>query len=129
MLATHRPSAVLRGRAKPGLAAKRATHLGVRIPVWITIAAAVLVGLFGLYRVYLGTRPPVEASQRRGLYSMSNKAHIFVGLIYLALCASLIGVSLGWNPFGSSIGPATEKPAKDKAPTKDGVPIDGLPKK
>ena len=79
----------------------------MRIPVWITIVAAVLVGLFGLYRVYLGTRPAVEAGQRRGLYAMSNKAHIFVGLIYLALCASLIGVSLGWNPLGNSVGPET----------------------
>jgi hypothetical protein len=101
----------------------------VRIPVWITLAAAILVGLFGVYRIYLGTRPPAEASQRRGLYSMSSKAHFFVGAIYLALCAALIATSLGWNPFGNSVGPATEKPAKDEAPTKGGVPIDGLPSK
>jgi hypothetical protein len=101
----------------------------VRIPVWITLGAAVLVAVFGLYRIYLATRPPAEASQRRGIYSMSSKMHLFVGLIYLALSGALIATSFGWNPFGDSVGPATEKPAKDKAPTKGGVPVDQLPTK
>ena len=100
----------------------------MRIPVWITLAAAALVGLFGLYRIYLGTRPPAEASQRRGLYSMSSKAHFFVGAIYLALCAALIATSLGWNPFGDAFSVGSKKPPPSEAPQRAPVPIDQLKK-
>jgi hypothetical protein len=105
----------------------------VRIPVWLTLAVAALVIIFGGYRIYLATRrtdeDPAAQPGRRGFYSMGKRAHLFIGIIYLALGVGLIATSFGWNPFGSSIGPSTETPAKDKAPTKGGVPIDQLPAK
>ncbi|HEY5922405.1 MAG TPA: hypothetical protein VIV11_12075 [Kofleriaceae bacterium] len=106
----------------------------MRIPVWLTLAIAALVIIFGSYRLYLATRPTVdkgddpEAPRRRGFYSMSKRAHLFVGIIYLALGAGLIATSFGWNPFGGSMGPDTETPSKDNAPTKSSVPTDQLPK-
>ena len=103
----------------------------MRIPVWLTLAIAALVIIFGAYRLYLATRPPAEPTEapRRGFYTMSKRAHLFVGIIYLALGAGLIATSFGWNPFGGNIGPDTTKPTKDTAPTKTGVPTDQLPTK
>jgi hypothetical protein len=76
----------------------------VRIPVWLTLGIAALVIIFGSYRLYLATRPADDsAAPRRGLYSMSKRAHLFVGIIYLLLGAGLIATSFGFNPFG---GPA-----------------------
>ena len=80
--------------------AKRATHPFVRIPVWLTIGIAALVIIFGLYRLYLATRKVDVAQPRRGLYSMSKKMHLFVGVIYLLLGSGLIATSFGFNPFG-----------------------------
>lgn len=102
----------------------------MRIPVWVTIAAALFVGLFGAYRIYLGTRKP-EASDapRRGFYAMGKRTHLFIGALYLILAGMLVAMSFGWTPFGNAVGPSTETPAKDKAPTTKGIPIDQLPKK
>jgi hypothetical protein len=100
----------------------------VRIPVWVTIAAAVFVGLFGAYRVYLGTRKAAASDEpRKGFYAMGRKTHLFIGALYLVLSGMLIAMSLGWTPFGDAVGPSTEKPAKGEAPTKSGIPIDQLP--
>ena len=97
----------------------------MRIPVWLTLAVAGLVIIFGSYRIYLATRPVVEEPARRGLYRMSKRMHLVVGAIYLLLGVGLIATSMGWNPFGDSV--PSETPSKDKAPTK-GVPIDTLKK-
>jgi hypothetical protein len=73
----------------------------VRIPVWLTLAIAALVIIFGSYRLYLATRPVDEsAPPRRGLYSMSKRAHLMVGIVYLLLGAGLIATTFGFNPFG-----------------------------
>lgn len=102
----------------------------MRIPVWVTIAAALFVGLFGAYRIYLGTRKPADAdAPRRGYYAMGKRTHLFIGALYLILAGMLVAMSFGWTPLGNAVGPATEKPAKDKAPTSKGIPIDQLPKK
>jgi hypothetical protein len=93
----------------------------------LTLAIAALVIGFGAFRIYLATTKK-ELPPGRGLYRMGRRAHLFVGIIYLALGAGLIATSFGWNPFASQIGPSTEKPSKDKAPTKSGVPSDQLPK-
>ena len=47
----------------------------------------------------------------------------------LLLGGALVATSFGWNPFGNLFGGETETPSKDKAPTKDGIPVDGLPGK
>jgi hypothetical protein len=102
----------------------------VRIPVWVTIGAALFVGLFGAYRIYLGTRKPVEGDgNRRGFYAMGKKTHLFIGGLYLILASMLVAMSLGWTPFGAAVGPSTKTPPKNEAPTKTGIPIDQLPKK
>ncbi len=103
----------------------------MRIPVWLTLGVAVVVILFGAYRIYIATRPADEdAKPKSRLYQMSKRTHLFVGVIYLLLGAGLIATSFGWNPFGNHIGPDTEKPSPDKAPAKSStVPIDQLPNK
>ena len=83
----------------------------MRIPVWLTLGIAALVIIFGAYRIYLATRPAADenAAPRRGLYAMSKKMHVFVGVIYLLLGAGLIATSFGFNPFG---GPAAGEQTK-----------------
>lgn len=100
------------------------------IPVWLTLGVAILVILFGVHRLRLSFRSAEEeerARQRKGLYGMGRSTHRLVGIVYLLLGAALIATSFGWNPFGNMIGPSTETPAKDKAPTTKTLPIDQLP--
>lgn len=107
----------------------------MHVPVWLTLAVAVVVIVFGGYRIWLATRPrdvKAEASKRggalgSGFYRMSPRTHVLVGVVYLLLGGSLIATSFGWTPFGDSIGPNTAKPSKDNAPTTTGVPIDQVP--
>ena len=77
---------------------------GVRIPVWLTLAIAAVVILFGVYRIKLGlTRTDEQeaaAKKRGGLYSMSKRTHLVVGIVYLLLASGLVAVSFGWNPWG-----------------------------
>ena len=102
----------------------------MRIPVWLTLAVAILVILFGAHRIRLSFRSEDEeapARPRKGLYAMSRRTHRVIGTVYLLLGAALIGATFGWNPFGDLFGPATEVPAKDTAPTSTTIPIDQLP--
>jgi len=105
----------------------------VRIPVWFALAAAVLVTLFGAYRIKLGLTMSAEqeatARQRGGLYGMGKRFHLFIGVIYVLMGVALTAMAFGWQPFGNAIGPDTTVPSKDKAPTKSGVPTDQLPSK
>ena len=108
----------------------------MRVPVWLTLGVAVLVLVFGAYRIRLALKKPEPESQERGagvmgrgFYRMSSRTHLLIGVVYILLGAGLIATSFGWNPLGNSFGPDTEKPAKDKAPTHNGVPIDQLPTK
>ena len=105
----------------------------MRIPVWLTLGVAAVVIIFGLYRIRIALvrtdEQEAQAKAKGGLYSMSKRTHLFVGIVYLALGAGLIATSFGWNPFGNSIGPDTETPSKENAPTKSGVPTDQLPAK
>jgi hypothetical protein len=41
---------------------------------------------------------------------------------------ALIAMAFGWHPFGGQVGPATQAPTKDKAPSTN-VPTDQLPTK
>ena len=103
----------------------------VRIPVWLTIAVAVLVVVFGIHRIRLSMRSDeleAVAQKRKGLYAMSRRTHRLVGVVYLLLGAALVATALGWNPFGSWIGPDTETPKKGAEPTTTPLPVDGLKK-
>jgi hypothetical protein len=99
-------------------AAPRGTHPLVSIPVWLLYAVAGLVIIFGAYRIYLATRPTSDAPDqpaRRGLYSMSKRTHLMVGIVYLLLGGGLIATSFGWNPFGGGEpAPQPTKPAPAK---------------
>jgi hypothetical protein len=103
----------------------------MRVPVWLTLGVAVLVCVFGLYRIRMAFRSDEEdqrARERKGLYGMGRRTHFLVGVIYLLLGAGLVATTYGWNPLGGMIGPRTERPASDAAPSKPGsVPIDQLP--
>ncbi|MBV8761905.1 MAG: hypothetical protein JO257_31720 [Deltaproteobacteria bacterium] len=107
----------------------------MRVPVWLTLGVAVLVLVFGLYRIRLALRKPEPESEAgsgvmgRGFYRMSSRTHLFIGVIYILLSAGLIATTFGWNPLGNSFGPDTKEPPKDQAPTHKGVPIDQLPTK
>jgi hypothetical protein len=102
----------------------------MRIPVWLTLAVAILVILFGAHRIRLSFRSEADgprARPRKGLYSMSRRSHRVIGAVYLLLGAALIGATFGWSPFGALFGPATEVPAKGEAPASTTIPIDHLP--
>ena len=101
----------------------------MRIPVWLTVAIAILVTGFGAFRIYLAMKKPVEDDGRRGgFYRMSRRTHALIGTVYLLLGAALIATTLGWNPFGDLFGVDTETPPKSEAPSTS-VPVDQLPKK
>ncbi len=100
----------------------------MRVPIWLTLGVAALVMIFGVYRIRMGFRTDEEdrrARERKGLYGMGRRTHFLIGIVYLLLGGALVATSFGWNPFGRSIGPDTEKPSKDTAPTKGGIPVDG----
>lgn len=105
----------------------------MRIPVWFALTVAAFVVLFGAYRIKLGlTLSPEQedtARKRGGLYAMGKRFHLFVGIIYIAMGVALTAMAFGWTPLGDVVGPGTETPPKDEAPTKTGVPIDQLPTK
>jgi hypothetical protein len=101
----------------------------LRLPIWLTLGIAALVIIFGVYRIILSRRSDDEqerAAARKGLYGMSRRTHLLIGIVYLLLGAGVVAVSFGWNPFGGWFGPKTEVPSKDKAPSK-GIPVDKLP--
>jgi len=103
----------------------------MRVPVWLTLGVAILVLLFGAHRIRIAFRSDEEderARSRKGLYAMRRRTHFLVGVVYLLLGAALIATTFGWNPIGSMIGPPTEPPRKETAPTKAGtISIDHLP--
>jgi len=103
----------------------------MRVPVWLTLGVALLVCVFGAYRIRIAFRSDEEderARARKGLYAMGRRTHFLIGVIYLLLGAALIATSFGWNPVGGMLGPRTEAPGKDAAPSKPGtIPIDQLP--
>lgn len=107
----------------------------MRVPQWLTFAIAVIVMIFGGYRLWLATRKQPEEDQdersarrRKGFYGMSKKTHLAIGILYMLLAAGLIATSLGFNPFASAVGPDTAPPTKDTAPSKS-VPPDGIDRK
>jgi hypothetical protein len=102
----------------------------MRIPQWLVLGLGALVFLWGAYRIRIGFRSDAEderAKSRKGLYAMARRTHALIGLVYLLLGGALIATGFGWNPLGGLFGPEVDTPAKDKAPTSTGVPIDTIP--
>ncbi len=104
---------------------------GVHIPFWLTLLVALLVCVFGAYRIRMAFRDDdaqQRAKERGGLYSMARRSHFLIGLVYLLLGAGLVATSFGWNPMAGMFGPEVT-PAKPGAePTSTGVPVDQLKK-
>jgi hypothetical protein len=78
----------------------------VHVPSWLTLAIAIVVIAFGLYRMRLALRKPnPEADAKRGgYYRMAPRTHALVGIVYLLLGGALIATTFGWNPLGGLIG-------------------------
>lgn len=81
------------------------------VPIWLTLLVAGMVIAFGLYRIYLATRKlPAAADrpsfQQKGLYAMSPRRHLLIGIIYLILGAMLIAGAFGvrFSPFAGAGG-------------------------
>jgi hypothetical protein len=97
----------------------------MRVPVWLTLGVALLVCVFGAYRIRLAFRSDAEderARERKGLYAMGRRTHFLVGLIYLLLGGALIATSFGWNPFSDVFASRSESPRNDPAPTMSPAP-------
>jgi hypothetical protein len=95
----------------------------VHVPQWLTIGVAVIVIIFGLYRMRIAFRTDEQdarARARKGLYAMGRRTHFLIGVVYLLLGGALVATSFGWNPLGGMFGPGSETPSKDKAPAADG---------
>jgi hypothetical protein len=107
----------------------------VRVPVWLTLGFAIILVVWGAFRIRLGLKKPApdaEGGARMmggGLSRMNPRTHLLLGVVYILFGIALVATSFGWNPLGNSYGPNTEKPSKDKAPTKSGIPVDQLPAK
>jgi hypothetical protein len=105
----------------------------MRIPVWLTIVAAIFVTGFGAFRIYVATRKADPSADpdapRSGFNRMSSRMNLAMGVIYILLGVGLIAVSAGWNPLGGMFSSDTKKPAKDEAPTQVQMPKDQLPEK
>lgn len=105
----------------------------MRIPVWLTLGIAVLAFVWGGYRIRIALRSDDEdqrarAEGKRGLFALARRTHLLFGVAYLLLGVMLVATTLGWNPLGGLIGPRTEVPPRDAAPSKPGsVPPDQLP--
>ena len=90
----------------------------MRIPVWLTLAIAILVILFGIHRLRLSLRSETEPDPsvpRKGLYAMSKRAHLVIGLVYLLLGAALVATSFGWAPFADYFDSPAAGPTKDSS--------------
>jgi uncharacterized iron-regulated membrane protein len=93
----------------------------MHVPAWLTIGVALLVCVFGLYRISIAFRSDEEDSRaraRKGLYAMGRRTHFLIGVIYLLLGGALVATTYGWSPLGGAFGTGTEVPSKDAAPTK-----------
>src|SRR5688572_21229675 len=103
----------------------------MRIPLWLTIAAAIFVTGFGAFRIYVATRKPDPNTDpdapRSGFNRMSSRMNLAMGVLYILLGVGLIAVSAGWNPLGGMFAADTKKPGKDEAPTPAQMPKDQLP--
>jgi hypothetical protein len=81
----------------------------------LTLAIAIIVLVFGLYRIRLAMRKPdpENDAKRGGYYRMAPRTHALVGIVYLLLAGALIATTFGWNPLGGLVGPSpsTTSPA------------------
>jgi len=85
----------------------------MRVPVWLTLGVAILVCVFGAYRIRLAFRSNEEderARAKKGLYAMGRRTHFLIGVVYLLLGAALIATTYGWSPLGTLFAPGGDAP-------------------
>jgi hypothetical protein len=102
----------------------------MRVPPWLTLGVAILVCVFGAYRIRLAFRSDEEdarARERRGLYAMGRRTHFLIGLVYLLLGGALVATTYGWNPFGTLFAPGGSTPAPRRPASKAGIPVAPAP--
>lgn len=88
----------------------------LKVPFWLTLAVAVVIAIWGAYRLSLAFRSAKQeqaARARGGLFGQPRRTHALVGIIYLLLSAGLIASSMGWSPL-TGLFPAT--PTKGSPP-------------
>ena len=73
----------------------------MQLPSWLTFLVAAMVGIFGVYRLRLGVMPRAryqELSRRGGFYSLRQRSHLVVGVLFIFMCVFLVTGALGVNP-------------------------------
>jgi hypothetical protein len=99
-------------------------YSAMHVPPWFTMAFAIIVIAFGLYRIRLSLKkvdteaPGKGGMMGGGFYRMSPRAHLVIGILYLALGGARVATSFGWNPFGSMFGDKADEPPPPKSPHK-----------
>jgi hypothetical protein len=79
--------------------------------MWLPLAVASLVIIFGLYRIRLFFRNSEEekrAREKKGMFGFPGRTHLLIGVIYLILGGALVATTFGWNPLAGAFG--TEAP-------------------
>src|SRR3569623_968633 len=99
----------------------------MHVPPRLTLGFAIIVIAFGLYLIRLSLKkvdPEAAPGEGRvmggGFYRMRPRAHLVIGVLYLALGGTLVATSFGWNPFGSLFAPTADQPPKPDHP----VPVE-----
>ncbi|MSP17637.1 MAG: hypothetical protein EXR73_13715 [Myxococcales bacterium] len=68
------------------------------LPRWVVFATAVLVLIFGAYRLFLGFRSrenEVAAVERGGLYGRPRRTQLLFGIVYLVMGTMLLLSAFG----------------------------------
>jgi hypothetical protein len=76
----------------------------MHVPRWLSLLVALWVIVFGLYRLWLARNPRTDearAEGKKGMFAMSRRTHLLIGLVYLLLGGALIATSFGWNPLAA----------------------------
>jgi hypothetical protein len=77
----------------------------MRIPAWVFVVVGLMVLVFGAWRIRLSFRNDEAdegARQRGGLYGISRRSHLLIGILYILLGGYLLLGAFGVRliPFG-----------------------------
>ncbi len=77
------------------------------VPPWLSLTCAVLIAVWGVYRIRLGLRSEEaerRATAKKGLFALPRRTHLLIGVVYVLLGIGLGAIGLGWRPFSFSFG-------------------------
>jgi len=108
----------------------------MHVPRWLSLLVAIWVIVFGLYRLWLAKNPKTDqarAEGKKGMFAMSRRTHLLIGIVYLLLGGALVATSFGWNPLaaltqqapagGSAVTPGGAVPGGSGAPKAPPHPV------